>query len=207
MHAPWSGTTRLIARGPRSDHEDVVPATQLTCLKSRIAQSALPCPMANATLPPLVNCPRTEPVPRNCAALTPAARVGLIAFGMLLAGLVTTACCLVPDPAGFGTHEQLGLEPCLTLRLWHTRCPSCGMTTAWSHAVRRQFASAARANVGGVVTCALALVVAPWALANGTCGRWIGWRPTEPVLLGVALTVVAVTLLDYLVRSGVIVWN
>ncbi|MEX2168731.1 MAG: DUF2752 domain-containing protein [Pirellulales bacterium] len=163
--------------------------------------------MANATLPPLVNCPRSGPMPLSSAVFTPIARAGLITLGLLLAGLLTTARWLVPNPAGIGTHEQLGLEPCLMLRLWHIQCPSCGMTTAWSHAVRGQLTNAARANLGGAVICALAVVVAPWTVASGFRGRWCGWRPTEVVLLGVAGMVVAVTLLDYLVRSGVIDWN
>ena len=80
------------------------------------------------------------------------------------------------------------------------------MTTAWSHAVRGQIASAARANLGGAVICALAVVTAPWTAASGLRGRWCGWRPTEAALLSVAGMVVAVTLLDYFVRSGVIDW-
>jgi hypothetical protein len=160
--------------------------------------------MADATLPPLVEYPRAEGGPRNGAAFTSATRGLLIVLGLLLAGLLIIARCLVPDPSGLGTHEQLGLKPCWTLRLWQTRCPSCGMTTAWSHAVRGEFANAARVNLGGASLCLLAAIATPWMLGSGLCGRWIAWQPTEMVLLSIAVAVVFVTLLEYLVRINLV---
>jgi hypothetical protein len=160
--------------------------------------------MSNAILPPLVNCPHTGLMSQRIAALTTGTRAGLIALGLLLAGLLVTARWLVPDSSGIGTHEQLGLEPCFTLRLWHIRCPSCGMTTAWSHTMRGHFDEAVLANAGGAITCMLAMVISPWTLVSGLNGRWTGWKPTESALLCVAVAVVGITLLDYFVRSGAI---
>ncbi|MCC6798265.1 MAG: DUF2752 domain-containing protein [Candidatus Hydrogenedentes bacterium] len=54
----------------------------------------------------------------------------IIGFGC--AGIVVIATFLTPDPRGFGTHEQLGLPPCVSTKFLHVPCPVCGMTTAFS---------------------------------------------------------------------------
>ena len=125
-------------------------------------------------------------------------------LSLLLAGLLITARWLAPNPAGLGTHEQLGFQPCWMLRLWQTRCPSCGMTTAWSHTLRGEFASAVRANLGGTALCLLAILAAPWMLVSGLRGKWWGWRPTEMTMSSIAAAVVFVTLLDYLIRLDLV---
>lgn len=157
--------------------------------------------MANATLPPLVKCPAGGKVSREVARFPPTARVGLIALSLLLVTLLAMAGSLSPHPAGFGTHEQLGLQPCFTLRLWGIRCPTCGMTTAWAHAVRGQLSEAARANLGGTITCLLATITAPWAGMCGLRGKWCGWKPKEGVLLTLAGTLILIILLDCLIRN------
>lgn len=63
------------------------------------------------------------------------ARHRLVAAGvafLLIAPLIVGAW-LTPDPAGVGTHRQLGWPPCATLLATGVPCPSCGMTTsvAW----------------------------------------------------------------------------
>ena len=40
---------------------------------------------------------------------------------------------LTPDPAGFGTHRQLGLAGCTVMTLTGWPCPMCGMTTTFAH--------------------------------------------------------------------------
>lgn len=57
--------------------------------------------------------------------------------GLLLAGptglVLAIARALTPDPAGVGTHRQLGLGGCALLTFTGTPCPMCGMTTTFSH--------------------------------------------------------------------------
>lgn len=65
-------------------------------------------------------------VPPRERARAAAAAVGALA--LLVLGAV-----LVPDGRGVGTHEQLGLPPCTTYRLFGFPCPFCGMTTAFAH--------------------------------------------------------------------------
>lgn len=48
------------------------------------------------------------------------------------AGLVTVSALVTPSPTGMGTHEKLGLPPCMFLKWTHVPCFSCGMTTSWA---------------------------------------------------------------------------
>ena len=46
--------------------------------------------------------------------------------------VLVLAAWLTPDPAGVGTHIQLGLEPCIMMTWLNLPCPMCGMTTTFS---------------------------------------------------------------------------
>lgn len=56
---------------------------------------------------------------------------------MVLVRLRTT-----PDARGFGTHEQFGFAPCGIREATGVKCPTCGVTTSVSHAVRGEFVEA-----------------------------------------------------------------
>ncbi len=73
--------------------------------------------------------------------------------------LISTAFSVQPDARGFGSHEQLGLEPCGYLKTHGHPCPTCGMTTSFAHTVRFQIPSALRANPAGTLLCLLVLVL------------------------------------------------
>lgn len=47
--------------------------------------------------------------------------------------IIGTALWLEPDPAGVGTHTQLGLGGCTVLTTFGVPCPMCGMTTTFTH--------------------------------------------------------------------------
>ena len=64
--------------------------------------------------------------------------------------VVITAFTVSPDPAGHGTHTQLGLPPCGFLVTTGLPCPGCGLTTSFAHMVRLQVVGAARANPFGI---------------------------------------------------------
>lgn len=94
----------------------------------------------------------------------------------LVAGVLALLCCLVigtayklePAEAGFGTHEQLGLAPCGFVVISERSfgrpfpCPSCGMTTSWSHAAKGQVLSAILAQPLGFVLFCAAVTMAVW---------------------------------------------
>ena len=163
------------------------------------AESALQVPAWAAILPAgfwII----VEPLQSPSSCLSWAQRVVLVSAGVAILALLVLAAILTPDRRGFGTHERLGLPPCTFFRLTGYRCPSCGMTTAWSHLVRGGVADAFRDNVGGALLGLAAMVLGPWALISGGRGRWL-WRPLgeRAVLIAVSL-LTAVTLLDWGVR-------
>ena len=86
-------------------------------------------------------------------------------------GLVAIGLALHPDPRGYGTHEQLGFKPCLPMELWHVPCPGCGVTTAVTLAVRGAPLASLRTQPFGLVTIAIALAAAVWALVHHARGR------------------------------------
>lgn len=84
------------------------------------------------------------------AAHNPArARAWAAAVLLLAIAMLGTARWVKPDPRGLGTHEQLGLAPCMPVALFGYPCPTCGMTTAFSLAVRGRFLSAFHTQPAG----------------------------------------------------------
>lgn len=131
-------------------------------------------------------------------------RTLLVAIATGLLSLLLVAAWLPPDPRGFGTHQRLGLPPCSFRQLTGWRCPSCGMTTAWSCLMRGRIAASFQANAGGALLGLVCLVVAPWALISGLRGRWLGRPPGSVVTLGLVPVLLVVTLADWLVRCLIV---
>jgi hypothetical protein len=78
---------------------------------------------------------------------------------------------LTPDPAGHGTHTQLGLAPCGFLLMTGLPCPGCGLTTCFAHMVRMEIVDALRASPFGVSLFLVSLAAVPLGfhgMARGT---------------------------------------
>lgn len=76
--------------------------------------------------------------------LSPAAnRILHAVIAVLMGGVLVVCAVLQPNPAGRGTHEQLGLPGCLVCKVtgWQ-QCPSCGLTTAFCHIMHGNFSQA-----------------------------------------------------------------
>jgi hypothetical protein len=71
------------------------------------------------------------------------------------------AIWLSPNPAGLGTHQQLGLPPCTTRLLLGIRCPACGMTTSWANLFEGNLFAAAAASCSGVMLAGVAVACLP----------------------------------------------
>ena len=76
-------------------------------------------------------------------------RVFLATFGLFLLSGFSLSIYLKPNPQGFGTHRSLGLPPCSIRVMFGIPCPSCGMTTSFSHFVRGQIPVVAASQRGG----------------------------------------------------------
>ncbi len=67
---------------------------------------------------------------------------------------------LTPSPTGIGTHEQLGLPPCPLYFLFNIKCPTCGLTTSFTHMAHGHFQKALECHLMGplfyVMTIAMA---------------------------------------------------
>ncbi len=128
-------------------------------------------------------------------------RLVLAVSGVVLFTLLVTAKFLTPDARGFGTHRQLGLPPCTFMFLFGTRCPSCGMTTAWASLLDGDIRGSLQANPGGTLLCLLAIVAAPMTLRLAWTGRpskgsWFLWF----LLIGLLIALVLGTT-DWFIRN------
>jgi hypothetical protein len=106
--------------------------------------------------------------------------------------LLVLGRALEPDPRGWGTHEQLGFQPCLPMRAWNFPCPGCGVTTSVALAARGRPLAALRTQPFGLVALTAALATAAWALLGHARGcdlqaelarvRWRRWSTTLATL-------------------------
>ena len=91
-----------------------------------------------------------------------------------VAGLAIALLCIAlflnPSPEGVGTHHQLGLPKCGWILAANIPCPTCGMTTAWSHTVRGELPSAFLAQPLGMLLAIATMVIAVCALGSALLG-------------------------------------
>lgn len=81
------------------------------------------------------------------------------------------AAFLTPAAAGHGTHAQLGMPPCGWAMYFNKPCVTCGMTTAFAHAVRLHLWSAWLAQPMGLalaLLCGLGFWASAHAAATGS---------------------------------------
>lgn len=108
--------------------------------------------------------------------------LAVAAIGMTLLG---TAISLRPDPKGYGTHRQLGYPPCGMMVMTGLPCPTCGMTTSFSHTVRGQWISAMAAQPAGFLLCLATgvAVLAGWFVALTGSMYNLNWFRVRPIPL------------------------
>jgi Protein of unknown function (DUF2752) len=79
----------------------------------------------------------TAPIPRERTTplkATTGERIAAAAIAAFSLFVLTTAAWLTPNPGGHATHTQLGMPQCTWVIAFDKPCPTCGMTTAFSHA-------------------------------------------------------------------------
>ena len=131
-------------------------------------------------------------------ALSHRAGLGLLAAALLVPSLVARS--LAPDPRGFGTHEQLGLGACAFLKWTGRHCPTCGMTTSFSHAVRGDWSRAFAASVSGTLLAATSWLAAIWAASAAVRGRSIVHFDPLAIGLAAAAVIALAALSEWMVR-------
>jgi hypothetical protein len=138
---------------------------------------------------------QSPPIRLSCST-----RWAMVLGAIGLVAVLGVARLLKPDPRGFGTHTQLGLYPCVFAQVTGVRCPSCGMTTSFAWFVRGRFDRSWQANPVGTLMVPTCLLLIPWLVAGAAWGRPIGCRSLEPVLIGLIVAIVALSLLSWTFR-------
>jgi hypothetical protein len=92
-------------------------------------------------------------VPFDRADIARRAAALAVAGGCL--AILVVAFLLSPSGEGHGTHTQIGLPSCGWVVAFDTPCPTCGMTTAYTHAVRADFLTAATTQPMGTLLAVL----------------------------------------------------
>lgn len=128
------------------------------------------------------------------------ARAVALVAGLAGLALLAVARTLTPADAGIGTHQQLGLPPCSAMRILGIPCPTCGMTTAFSHTVRAQFAAAFLAQPAGMLFAVATFLLSWIALFAAISGRMWRINPYRVSAVHLIWTIVAILLFGWTIK-------
>jgi hypothetical protein len=124
----------------------------------------------------------------------------LLVAAVGIPGLLGVARKLEPDPRGFGTHTQLGLQPCSFLRMTGRLCPTCGMTTSFSWVVRGRIDRSWRASPAGCVLALLSVPLAAWLFTSAVVNKPAGFASLSRPLLFLLVMAVVLSLASWFLR-------
>jgi len=112
-----------------------------------------------------------------------AARRRALIITAATAALLLVSFWLEPDPAGLGTHTQLGIARCTWPATVGVPCPTCGMTTAFALTVRGRFIAAFRVQPMGMLLACTTFLVLLFALREAwTLRAWrVNWYRVRPL--------------------------
>ena len=132
-------------------------------------------------------------------------RIGLalIALGLVL--VFGIARWLNPrdengNPRRMETHRQLGLPPCTFYLVTGLPCPSCGMTTSFSHLAHGDVANSLKANPMGTLLAVSALAAIPWCLVSAAWGRRLGVQDYELFIARAVLVFFVLLVVSWAIR-------
>lgn len=116
--------------------------------------------------------------------------------GLACVVVLALAIYLEPDPKGYGTHRGLSdtWPPCSIILISGLPCPTCGMTTAFSNAVRGRVVAAFIAQPAGLVFCVATVVGLIYSTHVAVTGwmKWVNWdRIATRLMLGLGLLILA----------------
>lgn len=78
-------------------------------------------------------------------------RIGAGVIALLCLAVLSIGAWLSPATDGHGTHTQLGLRPCMWAVALDKPCPTCGMTTSFSHAGEGSWVQSAKTQPMGML--------------------------------------------------------
>ena len=137
------------------------------------------------------------------SAIPPVLRIVYCGLGIGMLALLIVARTLHPSPEGVGTHQQLfNLPPCGFIMFFGLPCPSCGMTTSWSHFTRGNLLEAWQANAGGALLAMFALPTGIWLAISGWRGRWWFKNPNALILSAFLGLIIAAAIIQWALRLG-----
>ncbi|MCK4324161.1 MAG: DUF2752 domain-containing protein [Armatimonadetes bacterium] len=147
--------------------------------------------------------PATDALGRGI--LSPA-RVAALATMGGAGAILMAAHMLLPDPTGYGTHEQMFLLPCIFRSATGLPCPFCGMTTAFVLMARGEWAAAFGIHVLGpaayLVTWGVLLAGGVGLVRNRRAlPQWLFGQRAGRVILLIILLGWAVNLARVLLRA------
>jgi hypothetical protein len=132
-------------------------------------------------------------------------RLGYLVTSVISAMILVTARLLQPSSRGVGTHEQLGLPPCLFLYLTGIPCPSCGLTTSLAYAARLEFFSSLITQPFGLIVFFLTIFAIPLSLFLSR--RRITWSELMQARIVNKLIYLAIALYALSWLYKIIVWR
>jgi hypothetical protein len=105
-------------------------------------------------------------------------------------------------PRTMETHRQLGLPPCTFFKVTGFPCPSCGMTTSFSHLVHGDVGNSLRANPVGTLLAVYGLALVPWCLVSATLARRVIIHDYEKFATRTVVVFLALMVLVWGLRVG-----
>tara|TARA_R110002073_G_scaffold239285_1_gene400591 strand:- start:98598 stop:99062 length:465 start_codon:yes stop_codon:yes gene_type:complete len=101
-------------------------------------------------------------------------RIGAGVVALLCLSVLSMAAWLTPSSEGHGTHKKLGLAPCMWAVTLDKPCPTCGMTTSFSHAGEGSWIQAAKVQPMGALLALMTATVFWGASVQALFGAHIG---------------------------------
>ena len=108
-----------------------------------------------------------------------------IVFSICL-GVLIVAANLRADKRGMGTHQQLGLHECQFKLQNGYPCPTCGMTTAFTHAASGRLIASAGVQPAGMILAiltAMSAIVSGYILVTGSAVMILVWSMVKMRML------------------------
>lgn len=112
---------------------------------------------------------RTTPLRSSTGERIAAGLVAIVTLAVL-----TTAAWLTPNPDGHATHTQLGMNKCTWVVWFDKPCPTCGMTTSFSHAGEGSWTTATLTQPMGALLALLTTMIFWGATHQALTGSRIG---------------------------------